>query len=215
MLDSSRAVAGTVLFISNQHYTGAMTRIRMGFFGLSTVLLALGGCATSPGTGGGLTSPSPQSAAAAPASPGPGWLLLGTHGESAVFMHPQSTLRVGPSAFIMLVASKRQPAVLPGGVTVGSLRERIKIDCERARYRRHDGTAHPDQSALGPVLGRVRQDQWRDVVPNTVMAALSLVVCSGTAPPNAAPPRAPAVPAVPPGPAAPRFHRNRGGTFST
>lgn len=127
-------------------------------------------------------------------------------------MHPQSTLRVGSSAFIVLVASKRELAVLPDGVMVGSLKERIEIDCEKARYRRHDGTAHPDRIALGPVLGRVGQDQWRAIVPNTVIAALSLVVCSGTAPPSAAPPGASG---VRPAPAVPRFQRNRGGTFST
>lgn len=190
-----------------------MTRSRVALLGLVSLLGLLGGCATPPaGTGGPAASLPVRPATAAPVAPGPGWLLLGTHGESAVFMHPQSTLRVGSSAFIMLVASKREPAVLPGGVTVGSLRERIEIDCEKARYRRHDGTAHPDQVALGPVLGRVGQDQWRGVVPNTVIAALSAVVCSGTAPPNAAPPVAPGVPPVP---AVPRFQRNRGGTFST
>lgn len=188
-----------------------MTRFRLSLLALSALLGALGGCATPPAAGGGLES-SPAQSAAAPVAPGPGWLLLGTHGEGAVFMHPHSTLRVGSSAFIMLVASKRQPAVLPGGVTVGSLRERIEIDCEQARFRRHDGTVHPDQGALGPVLGRVGRDQWRDVVPNTVMAALSMAVCSGMAPPNAAPPGAPG---VPPGPVTPRFQRHRGGTFST
>jgi surface-adhesin protein E len=188
-----------------------MKFFRTSLVGLSALLGALGGCATPPATGDGLKSFPPQSASA-PLAPGPGWFLLGAHGEGAVFMHPHSTLRVGSSAFIMLVASRRQPAVLSGGVAVGSLRERIEIDCEKARYRRHDGTVHPDQVALGPVLGWMGQDQWRDVVPNTVMAALSSAVCSGTAPPNAAPPSAPG---VPPGPAAPRFQKNRGGTFST
>ncbi len=195
-----------------------MTRSRMSLpAGLSSLFVALGGCATSPGAGAGLEAFPPQAAPAAtapapPITPGPGWLLLGAHGEGAVYMHPHSTLRVGSSAFIMLVASRRQPAVLPGGVTIGSLKERIEIDCEKARYRRHDGTVHPDQGGHGPVLGRVGQDQWRTVVPNTVMEALSVAVCSGTASPDAAPPGAPR-PA--PAPAMPRFPRNRGGTFST
>ena len=201
-----------MLFVAELHYNDAMTRFRMSLLGLSALLGTLGGCATPPAVEGG-PKPSPaQSATAAPAAPGAGWLLLGTQPESAVFMHPQSTLRVGSSAFIMLVVSKHQPAVLPGGVTLGSLRERIEIDCAKARYRRHDGTLHPDRGALGPVLARVGQDQWRNVVPNTVMAALSLVVCSGSAPPDAAPPSAPG---LPPGPAAPRFQKNRSGTFST
>lgn len=184
----------------------------LGATSLFGLLGLVGGCATPPATAVGPASLPAQSAAAAPVAPGPGWLLLGTHGESAVFMHPQSTLRVGSSAFIMLVASKREPAVLPGGVTIGSLRERIEIDCGNTRYRRHDGTVHPDQGALGPVLGRVGQDQWRNVVPNTVMAALSSVVCSGTAPPGAA---SPGLPRDLPAPAAPRFPGSRGGTFRT
>lgn len=193
-----------------------MTRFCMNLLGLSALLGAFGGCATSPITGGGLKPPPaeavPAQSATAPAAPGAGWLLLGSRGESAVFMHPQSTLRVGSSAFIMLVVSKHQPAVLPGGLTLGSLKERIEIDCGKARYRRHDGTVHPDRGALGPVLARVGQDQWKDVTPNTVMAALSSAVCSGSAPPDATPPSAPG---LPPGPAAPRFQKNRGGTFST
>lgn len=201
-----------MLVVARTHYNDVMKRSRTALLGLASLLGLLGGCATPPAEGSGLASLPARQTTAAPVAPGPGWLLLGTLGESAVFMHPQSTLRVGSSAFIMLVASKREPAVLPGGVTVGSLKERIEIDCEKARYRRHDGTAHPDQVALGPVLGRVGQDQWRSVVPNTVIAALSAVVCSGTASPNAAPPVAPGAPPVP---ALPRFQRYRGGTFST
>lgn len=189
-----------------------MMRRRTKLLSLTSLLGLLGGCASSPDATGSERAAFPAQSAAAPVAPGPGWLLLGTHGESAVFMHPQSTLRLGSSAFIMLVASKREPAVLPGGVTVGSLRERIEIDCEGARFRRHDGTAHPDQVALGPVLGRVGQDQWRDVIPNTVMAALSMVACASAAPPSVSPPGAPGVVPAPP---APRFPGSRGGTFRT
>lgn len=188
-----------------------MTRFRTSLIGLSTLLGALGGCAAPAPTGGGLKSFAAQSTAA-PVAPGPGWLLLGSHGEGAVFMHPLSTLRVGSSAFIMVMVSKRQPAVLPSGIVLGSVRERIEIDCEKSRYRRHDGTVHPDQVASGPVLGRVGQDQWKDVGPGTVMAAISSAVCSGTAPPNVAPPGAPG---SLPGPVLPRLPKNRGGTFST
>ena len=189
-----------------------MTRSRTNTLGAFSLLGLLGACATPPAVEGGSASCPAQPATAAPVAPGPGWLLLGTQGGSSVFLHPQSTLRIGSSAFIMLVASKREPAVLPGGVTVGSLKERIEIDCEKARYRRHDGTAHPDQVALGPVLGRVGQDQWRGIAPNTVIGALSVVVCSGTAPPDSAAPNAPSLPQMP---AVPRFPKNRGGTFST
>lgn len=198
--------------VSIKHYDGGMKRFRTNLLGFSALLGVLGGCATPPTAGGGLKSFQAPSATA-PVAPGPGWVLLGTHRDGAVFMHPHSTLRLGSSAFIMLVAAKREPAVLPGGVTVGSLKERIEIDCEKRRFRRHDGTVHPDQGALGPVLGRVGQDQWREISPNTVMAALSLVVCSASTPPDTAPP--PGTPDIPPGPASPRFQNNRGGTFTT
>jgi len=145
-----------------------MTRSRLRLLGFSALLAALGGCGTLPATGSGLQSVAAEPAvtpAAQPVAPGPGWLLLGSHRDGDVFIHPLSTLRVGSSAFIMLVVSKRQPAVLPGGVVLGSARERLEIDCERSRYRRHDGTVHADQIGSGPVLGRIGQDQWKDVAP--------------------------------------------------
>src|SRR3712207_7909658 len=116
-----------------------MTQFRTSLLGLAALVAALGGCATAPAGGVGMaTTPAPG--AAAP-HPGPGWLLLGSNDEGAVYLHPRSTLRVGSSAFIMLVGSRRRPAVLPSGATVGSIRERIEIDCDNRRYRRHDGTA--------------------------------------------------------------------------
>lgn len=192
-----------------------MTHTRSSLLGLAVLLGAFGGCATAPVAGGGMDSFQSR-AAAAPAvpvveHPGPGWLLLGSTDEGSLYMHPRSTLRVGSSAFIMVVANRRQPVVLPGGASVGSVRERIEIDCHKRRYRRHDGSAHPDHVGLGPVLGQVGQEQWRDVSPSTVMAAVSSAVCSATAPGTAAP----NTQGAPPEPALPRFPRNRRGTFST
>ncbi len=188
-----------------------MPHPRIGFLGLPALLAALAGCATPPTTTGSDTAPSP-SQAAAPQHPGPGWLLLGSTEEGAVYMHPRSTLRVGSSAFIVLVGSKRRPLVFPDGVSVGSIRERIEIDCERRRFRRHGGTAHPDPVALGPVLGLVGQrEQWKGVNPNTVMAAVASAVCAATAPD----PGPPDLRDAPPEPALPRFPGTRGGTFRT
>jgi hypothetical protein len=189
-----------------------MTHPRMSLLGVPTLVAALAGCATPPVAEGGMMSFPSQASAPATRHPGPGWLLLGSNEEGALYMHPRSTLRIGSSAFIMLVGSKRQPVVLPSGVSVGSVRERIEIDCDRRRFRRHDGTAHPDPVGLGPVLGQVgQQEQWRGVNPNTVMAAVASAVCAATAP-NAAPPN---VQGAPPEPALPRFPRTRRGTFST
>ncbi len=182
-----------------------MTHFRLTLLGLPALLAALGACATPPAPGDGLRS-FPGQAAAAPQHPGPGWLLLGSNEDGALYMHPRSTLRVGSSAFIVLVGTKRQPVVLSTGVSVGSVRERMEIDCEGRRYRRHDGTAHPDHVALGPILGQMGQEHWRDVPPNTLVAALSSAVCSATAPNTEG---------APPEPAMPRFPRNRTGTFST
>lgn len=145
------------------------------FFFLAAGLAALCGCAAPRGgTGAG--------GAASAAGPEAGWLLLGRTEGASLYIHPRSTLRVGSSAFIMVVAANHRPAVLPDGATVGSLRERYEIDCEGRRYRRHDGTAHPDNAALGPVLGRVGQDQWKGITPETVMAAVSSAVCGAAAP---------------------------------
>ena len=182
-----------------------MTHFRLTLLGLSALLVALGGCATPPASEGGLRSFSGQ-AAVPPQHPGPGWLLLGSNEDGALYMHPRSTLRVGSSAFIVLVGTKRQPVVLSTGVSVGSVRERMEIDCEGRRYRRHDGTAHPDHVALGPILGQMGQEHWRDVPPNTLVAALSSAVCSATAPNTGG---------APPEPDMPRFPRNHRGTFST
>ncbi len=187
-----------------------MTHSRTSLLGLAASFAALGGCATPPpAVGGGMNSLPAQ--ATAPEHPGPGWLLLGSSEEGSLYIHPRSTLRVGSSAFIMVVANKRQPVALPGGASVGSVRERIEIDCGKRRYRRHDGTAHPDHVALGPVLGQVGQEPWKDVPPNTVMAAVSSAVCSATAPDTAPP----GTRGAPPEPAVPRLPRNRRGTFST
>ena len=111
----------------------------------------------------------------------PDWLLLGRTEGASVYIDPRSTLRVGSSAFIMVMAAKHQPVLLPGGGSIGSLRERYEIDCAGQRYRRHDGTAHPDRAALGPVLGRVGQDHWKNINPETVMGAVSAAACSGAA----------------------------------
>ncbi len=186
-----------------------MTHFRMSLLGLSALLGALGGCAAPSATGGG-TTPFPGQTSAA-RHPGPGWLLLGSNEDGALYMHPSSTLRVGSSAFIVLVGTKRQPVVLSTGISVASVKERMEIDCEGRRYRRHDGTAHPDHVALGPVLGQMGQEQWKDVPPNTLIAALSSAVCSATAPDTTAP----NTQGAPPEPAMPRFPRNRRSTFST
>lgn len=184
-----------------------MTHSRTSLLGLMALIAALAGCATPPATEGG-AMPSPRQAATQRF--GPGWVLLGDTEEGALYMHPRSTLRVGSSAFIMVVASKHQPVVLPGGAQVGSLRERYEVDCDKQRYRRHDGTAHPDHAGLGPILGRVgQQQQWNDVRPDTVLAAVSSFVCSGAAAPDAPAPSVPREPVAPPPP------RTRRGTFST
>ena len=138
---------------------------------------------------------------------GPGWVALGESDDASFFIHPRSTLRVGPSAFIMVVATKHQAATLPGGVRIGSLREWYEIDCDGRRFRRHDGTLHPDQTASGPILAQVGQDQWRDIAPSSVLAAVSSAICSATSP---SPPRG----AAPPGPVL-RFPKSRRDTFST
>jgi len=175
---------------------------------LSAVLGALVGCAALPATGGGVEpGPSAQAAAAPLPFQEPGWLLLGRTEGASVYIHPRSTLRVGSSAFIMVMAAKHQPVVLPDGARIGSLKERYEIDCAGQRYRRHDGTAHPDQAALGPVLGQVGQDQWRGINPDTVMAVVSTAACADTAVPD--------MPNVaPPGPVL-RSPRNPRATFRT
>ncbi len=170
------------------------------FLALSAALGILAGCAAAPAPrGGGMESGSGQPAAASLEA---GWLLLGRTEGASVYIHPRSTLRVGSSAFIMVVAAKHQPMPLADGASVGSLRERYEIDCAGLRYRRHDGTAHPDRAALGPVLGQVGQDQWKKISPDTIMAAVSFAACSGATAPNGAPPG----PAVrPPGEPNPTF----------
>ena len=190
-----------------------MTHPRLGLLGLTALLAALASCAAPPSpTGAGVMTSPDQAAAPAPQHPGPGWLLLGSTEEGEVYIHPRSTLRAGSSAFILLVGSKHQPVVLPNGASVGSVRERIEIDCARRRFRRHDGTAHPDPAALGPVLGRVgQQEQWRGVTPNTVMDAVAAAVCAATAPK----PNSPDLRGAPPEPVLPQFPRARGGTFRT
>ena len=176
------------------------------FVALSAALGTFAGCAAVPATGGIGTEASPGQPAAA--SLEAGWLLLGRTEGASLYIDPRSTLRVGSSAFIMVVAAKHQPMPLPDGASIGSLRERYEIDCAGQRYRRHDGTAHSDHAALGPVLGRVGQDQWRGINPNTVMAVVSTAACSGTAVPDA-----PSV--VPPGPPVLRPLGKQGGTFRT
>ncbi len=171
---------------------------------LSVVLGTLAGCA-APAADGGAKFATAQTAGEA--GLGPGWVPLGQSGGASFFLHPRSTLRVGPSAFIMIVATRHQAATLPGGVRIGSLRERYEIDCDGQRFRRHDGTLHPDQVASGPILARVGQAEWKDIAPSTVMAAVSSAICSATAP---SPPQG----VAPPGPAV-RPPRNRRGTFST
>ena len=138
---------------------------------LSALLGVLSGCsAVPPADGGGNLAASGQQAAAP--FPESGWLLLGRTEGASVYIHPRSTLRVGSSAFIMVMATKHRPMALPGGASIGSLRERYEIDCSGLRYRLYDGTAHPDGAALGPVLGRVGHDQWKRINPDTVMAAV-------------------------------------------
>lgn len=193
-----------------------MTCPRMGLLGLSALLGALGGCATPPAVRGGTTAFPAQAARAQ--HPGPGWLLLGSDEDGSLYMHPRSTQRIGSSAFIVLVGKKRQPVVLSNAASVGSVKERFEIACETRRYRRHDGTVHPDQFALGPVLGSMGQGQWEDVPPNTVIAAVSSAVCSAPASDTTAPDIRGAPPrgATPePAPAEPSFPRTRGDTFRT
>jgi hypothetical protein len=161
----------------------------------AVVAAAFAACATPASDRAG-ASPAPASQAAAAASPQAeaGWLLLGQTEGASLYIHPRSTLRIGSSAFIMVVAMRHQPMLLPDGAEVGSLRERYEIDCAGRRYRRYDGTAHPDRAALGPVLGRVGQDDWKGINPRTVMAAVSTAVCSAAAPADrddAAPPGPP------------------------
>jgi hypothetical protein len=163
---------------------------------VATALLAaaLAGCATNA-TDRGAAAPGRGTAAATAAPPQSeaGWLLLGETEGASLYIDPRSTLRVGSSAFIMVVAARHRPMLLPDGAEVGSLRERYEIDCAGRRYRRYDGTAHPDRAALGPVLGRVGQDDWRGINPRTVMAAVSTAVCSAGAPGgDDAPPPGPA-----------------------
>ena len=185
-----------------------MTHFRTRLIGLSALVATLAGCATAPpGEGGTASFPARM---AAP-HPGPGWLLLGSTDDGAMYMHPRSTLRVGSSAFIMLVGTKSRPVFLPGGAAVGSIRERIEIDCDRRRYRRYDGTAHPDNVALGPVLGQVGQAPWKDVPSGTLIAAVSSAVCSATAPDSSPP----GIQVVPPEPAMLRFPTDRRRTFTT
>jgi hypothetical protein len=146
---------------------------------------ALAACAAPPATDrAGATTGSATAAATASPQVEAGWMLLGETEGASLYIHPRSTLRVGSSAFIMVVAARHRPMLLPDGAEVGSLRERYEIDCAARRYRRHDGTAHPDRAALGPVLGRVGQDDWRGINPRTVMAAVSTAVCSAAAPPD-------------------------------
>src|SRR5215213_4757481 len=95
------------------------------FLTLSVVLGALVGCAAFPAGDDRAKLPSAQ--AAAPLEPG--WLLLGRTEGASVYIDPRSTLRVGSSAFIMVMAAKHQPVLLPGGGSIGSLRERYEIDC--------------------------------------------------------------------------------------
>lgn len=175
-----------------------MTHSRTSLLGLAALLGGLGGCAAPPAAVGG-AAPLANRAAPAAQHPGPGWLLLGSTEEGSLFMHPRSTLRVGPSTFIMVVANRRQPVPLPSGASVGSVKERIEIDCDGRRYRRRDGTAHPDHVGLGPVLGQVGPEQWRDVPPDTVMAAVSSAVCSATAPGSTGAPPESVVPRLPQG----------------
>ena len=179
---------------------GRIAHSRASRLGPPMLMAALAGCAAHPAMEGGAASFTPQQAAQ---RLGPDWVLLGNTEEGALYMHPRSTLRVGSSAFIMVVASKHQPVVLPGGTQVGSVRERYEVDCVRQRYRRHDGTAHPDHAGLGPVLGQIGQQQWKDVRPGTVLAAVSAFVCSAAAPDASREP------------AAPPLLRTRRGTFST
>jgi hypothetical protein len=172
----------------------------------AVLVAALSACA-APVTGRG-DAATPGAGAAAAASPHPdaGWMLLGQTERASLYIHPRSTLRVGSSAFIMVVAANHRPTVLPDGAEVGSLRERYEIDCAGRRYRRYDGTAHPDRAALGPVLGRVGLDDWKGINPRTVMAAVSSAVCSGGAPGTDD--------ASPPGPPW-RFTRDPARTFRT
>lgn len=190
-----------------------MTHSRMGLLGLPALIAALTGCATPLASGSGMESfPSQTAPAPVAQHPGPGWLLLGSNEEGAVYMDPRSTLRVGSSAFIILVGSKRRPVVLPSGLSVGSIKERIEIDCDGRRFRRYDGTAHPDPVALGPTLGQVgQQEQWRGVNPDTVMDVVASAVCSAAAPS----PTPPNLRGAPPEPALPRLPRTRPGTFRT
>lgn len=179
------------------------------FLGVAALLVTLGGCAATSDFGDRRAlAPAPDRTAAA-ASPGAGWLQLGRHGESTVFIHPRSTLRVGSSAFIVVVTAAARPTTLPGGLTLGSLRERIEIDCGASRFRRHDGTVHPDQVGSGPVLARVGQDQWKAVAPSSVIAAIALAVCRDV-PPSMTP-----APELGPSPGLPQIHKKRGGTFTT
>lgn len=181
-----------------------MTRSLARLVVLSAVLGPLAGCAV-PAADGGPNFAVRQEAGVE--NLGPGWVPLGRSEGASFFLHPRSTLRVGPSAFIMVVAARHQATTLPSGVQIGSLRERYEIDCDARRFRRHDGTLHPDRAASGPILATVGQDQWKDIAPSTIMAAVSSAICSATAPTH--PPGA-----APPGPAV-RPPNGRGRTFST
>lgn len=150
----------------------------------AAIAAVLAACA-APGAldrGGTASSQDGEAMVAAMPHADTGWLLLGRTEGASLYIHPRSTLRVGSSAFIMVVAAKHRPTVLPDGATIGSLKERYEIDCPGRRYRRHDGTAHADGAGLGPILGTVGQDQWKGISPQTVMAAVSSAVCAGPAP---------------------------------
>lgn len=73
--------------------------------------------------------------------------------------------------FITVLDAKR-------GSTV-SIRERMEIDCDGKRIRRHDSTLHGDHFALGPALDRLGQDGWHDLHPDPkkVFTAVANLVC--------------------------------------
>ena len=110
--------------------------------------------------------------------PGAGWVQVSQNAQGVLFLDPRSTLRTGNSVFLTVLDAKRGSTVV--------LRERVEIDCEGKRMRRHDVTVHADRAAQGPALARAGQTPWLELNPDpkTVFTALANLACHGRAPPG-------------------------------